>query len=219
APRTPDGKPDLQGVWNFRTATPLERPPEFAGREFLTDEDVANIEQRARDVLRNGCPDGLLMNTAPAYLDYGTRVVGSRRSSLIIDPPDGRRPAMTPEARKRLANVLAARGNPAGPDSLDPWDRCITRGLPVVMLPSAANNYVEIVQHPRYVVILTEMIHEARIVPLDDQPFPPPDVNAWIGYSRARWQGDTLLIETRNFPDHADFANFLGSGGQLRLLE
>ena len=129
-PRTPDGRPDLQGVWDFRTATPLERPPEFAGQEFLTDGDVAGVERRAAERLQvQGAHDPLL-NTAPWWLDFGTRVVGARRSSLIVDPPDGRIPAMTATALKRQADLLASRNAAEEAEGLAPWDRCITRGLP-----------------------------------------------------------------------------------------
>jgi hypothetical protein len=215
-PRTPDGKPDLQGIWNFRSATPLERPPEFANKEFLDDQDVAAAEQRAAELLRVNRPDGLLMNTPPWWLDYGTRVVGTRRSSLIVDPADGRVPAMTPQGLKRRATLEAAHASVDGPESLNPWERCVTRGLPTVMLPSAYNNNLQLVQTPGFVVIVTEMIHEARIVPVDGRPHLPPHLRAWMGDSRGRWEGDTLVVDTTNFSDEADF---LGAGNQLRLTE
>src|SRR5260221_8772537 len=165
-PRTPDGKPDLQGFWNFSSATPLERPPEFAAREFLSDQNVAAIEQRAAQ-LRLVDPDGRLLNTPPWWTDFGTRVVNTRRSSLIIDPPDGKVPSMTPEGLKRQADLSMAREAVDGPESLNPWERCVSRGVPAVMLPGAQNNNLQLLQTPGYVVIATEMIHEARIVPLD----------------------------------------------------
>ena len=215
-PRTPDGQPDLQGVWDFRTATPLERPPEFAEQEFLNDQGVAAVERRAAERLRVSSPDDLLMNTPPWWLDYGTRVVGARRSSLIVDPPDGRVPPMTREGSRRQADRLTARGVAEGPEGLSPWDRCITRGLPAAMLPGAYNNNLQLVQTPGYVVIITEMIHEARIVPVERRGPLPQNLRAWMGVSRGRWEGVTLVVETTLFSDEADFR---GAGGNLHLIE
>jgi hypothetical protein len=223
-PRTVDGKPDLQGIWNFRSATPLERPAEFAGQEFLSDEDVARVEQRAAERRRVEIPGDPFYNTPPWWLDSGTQVVNTRRTSLIIDPPDGRFPAMTPEGVKRAADIERARIAVDGPESLGSWERCITRGLPAVMMPSIQNNNLQILQTPGYVAIITEMIHEARIVPLDDRAPLPQTVRAWTGYPRGRWEGDTLVVETSHFSDQADFlappgSRFLGAGSQLRLTE
>jgi hypothetical protein len=223
-PRTTDGKPDLQGVWSFRSATPLERPAEFAGQEFLSDEDVARVEQRAAERLRVEIPGDPFFNTPPWWLDWGTRVVNTRRSSLIIDPSDGRLPAMTPEGVQREADLKRARVAVNGPESLTPWDRCITRGLPAVMMPSAYNNNLQILQTPGYIALITEMIHEARIVPLDDRVPLPQTPRTWTGYSRGRWDGDTLVLETSRFSDQADFIappgdRFLGGGARLRLIE
>ena len=215
-PRTPDGQPDLQGVWDFRTATPLERPREFAEQEFLNDQNVAAVERRAAQRLQVFSPDDPLMNTPPLWLDYGARVVSTRRSSLIVDPPDGRVPPMTPEGLTRQTDLLAARGSPHGPEDMNPWDRCITRGLPAAMLPGAYNNNLQLVQTPGYVVIITEMIHEARIVPIEGRGSLPQNVHAWMGVSRGRWDGGTLVVETTNFTDRADFR---GAGGKLRLIE
>ena len=216
APRTPDGQPDLQGIWDFRTATPLERPREFQEQEFLTDQNVAAVEQRAALRLQVQSPDDLLMNTPPWWLDYGTRVVGSRRSSLISDPPDGRLPPMTAAGSARQNDHLAARDAADDPEGLSSWDRCITKGVPASTLPAAYNNNLQIVQTRDYVVIATEMIHEARIVPLDGRPFPPSSLRAWTGVSRGRWEGSTLVVETTHFSEQA---NYLGAGGSLRLVE
>ena len=226
APRTPDGQPDLQGNWNFRSATPLERPAEFADKEFLSEQDVAAVERRAAELGQVDRPDGSLMNTPPWWLDYGTRVVQTRRSSLIVDPPDGRLPAMTPQGLKRQADLTREHATVNGPESLNPWERCITRGLPAVMLPSAYNNNLQVLQTPGFVVITTEMIHEARIVPLGGRPHLPDSLRAWMGDSRGRWEGDTLVVDTTNFSDQADFwapgsgsMRFLGGGGRLHLTE
>ena len=219
-PRTPDGHPDLQGVWDFRTATPLERPRELQSQEFLDDRDRAAVERRAAERLRVQSADDPLLNTPPWWLDYGREVVRSNRSSLIVDPPDGRLPPMTPEGVKRQNDQLAAREAAEGPEGLTPWDRCITKGVPASMLPGAQNNNLQIVQTTDYVVIITEMIHEARIVPMKTRE-PLPAVRAWTGASRGRWEGDTLVVETGQFAANARFAyaSFLGSAGQLRLLE
>ena len=215
-PRTPDGQPDLQGIWDFRTATPLERPREYAEQEFLSDQNVATVERRAAQRLQVYSPDDVLMNTPPLWLDYGTRVVSTRRSSLIVDPPDGRVPPMTAQGLRRQTDLLTARGSPDGPEDMNPWDRCITRGLPAAMLPAAYNNNLQIVQTPGYVVIITEMIHEARIVPIEGRGSLPQNVRAWMGVSRGRWEGGTFVVETANFIDRADFR---GAGGKLRLIE
>ncbi len=216
APRTPDGQPDLQGVWNFRTATPLERPPEFAEQEFLNDQSVAAVERRAAERLRIQGPDDPILNTPPWWLDYGTRVVGTKRSSLIVDPPDGRMPPMTPAGLKRQTELVRARASADGPEGLSPWDRCITRGLPEAMLPSAYNNNLQLVQTPAHVVIITEMIHEARIVPVDGRGHLSEKLRAWNGDSRGRWEGDTLVVDTTNFSDKA---NFRGARENLKVLE
>ena len=216
APLTPDGHPDLQGVWDFRTATPLERPPEFAHREFLNDEDVAAVEQRAAERLRVEVTGDQLFNTAPWWLDFGSRVVGARRSSLITDPPDGRIPRMTPAGLKRVADLAATRASPDGPEALALWDRCITRGFPEAMFPTAYNNNVQIVQTTRYVVIVTEMIHDARVVPVDGSEHPSQKFRTWNGDSRGHWEGDTLVVDTTNFSDKA---NFRGARGNLHVIE
>jgi len=214
-PRTPDRHPDLQGIWDFRTATPLERPRELQDQEFLTDQTRANVERRAAERLRIQSSDDPLLNTPPWWLDYGREIVRTGRSSLIVDPPDGRIPAMTPEGLKRQNDQLAAREAPNGPESLMPWDRCITKGVPASMLPGAQNNNLQIVQTADHVVISTEMIHEARIVPIN-RGNPLPRVRAWTGISRGHWEGNTLVIETDRFLERA---SFLGATGQLRLVE
>jgi hypothetical protein len=221
-PRTPDGQPDLQGVWDYRTATPLERPAAFAGKEFLTEQEIADYERRAAAREDGRPPDD--PRSAPSvhppwWLDYGRSVVGTRRSSLIVDPPDGRIPATTAAARKRTAERRAAateRGPADGPEDRSLWERCITRGLPEGMLPAGYNNNVQFVQTPGYVVILSEMIHDARIVPIDGRPHAPAAIRSWLGDSRGRWEGNTLIIETTNFSPKT---NFRGAGEHLRLVE
>jgi hypothetical protein len=221
-PRTPDGHPDLQGVWDYRTVTPLERPPQFAGKEFLTDQEVADYERRAAARTDGRPPDDPRTDPSvqpPEWLDYGKKMVGGNRSSLIIDPPDGRIPPLTPAAQAKAATRRAEARNRGGAD--DPelrttWERCITRGLPEGVLPAGYNNNVQIFQSPGYVVIVMEMIHDARIIPLDGRSHLSHGSGQWMGDSRGHWDGDTLVIDTVNFSEKT---NFRGSGERLHLIE
>jgi hypothetical protein len=221
-PRTPDGQPDLQGVWDYRTATPLERPAEFAGKEFLTDQEIADYERRAAAREDGRPPDDPRTDPSvhpPWWLDYGRRVVATRRSSLIIDPPDGRIPAQTAGALKRAAERRAAsggRGPADSPEDRTLWERCITRGHPEGMLPAGYNNNIQVVQTPGYVVIVSEMIHDARVIPIDGRPHAPAVIQSWLGDSRGRWDGATLVVETRNFTSKSAFR---GASEHLRLTE
>lgn len=218
-PRTPDGQPDFQGVWAISTLTPLERPAEFAGKEFLTEQEAAEYQRRTLDATDRDRRDGgndvdLRRNYNEFWRERGTTVVASRRTSLIVDPPDGRIPTFTPEARKkRTASAEAAR-LPSGPEDLALRIRCITRGLP--MVPTPNNNFFQIVQAPGYVAILQEMMYEARIISLDGRPHAPQGVRAYMGDARGHWEGDTLVIDTTNFIGKNDF---LGSDENLHLTE
>jgi hypothetical protein len=210
-PRTPWGKPDLRGTWDFRTATPLERPTELAGKEFLTEAEAVEFERRnlERNDRDRNVPAGEVGDYNDFWYDRGKRVTGNRRTSLIIDPPDGRMPPLTPEAQKsRAAQTEARRGvdmdaptpggwvHDLGPGGLRV--RCIigfSSGPP--MTPSAYNNNVHLFQTAEHVAIMTEMIHDARIVPLDGRPH--GTMKKWAGDSRGRWDGDTLVVDTINF--------------------
>ena len=210
-PPTPWGQPDLQGTWDFRTVTPLERPAELAGKAVLTAAEAAEFEKGAlvRSDRDRNVPAGNVGDYNQFWYDRGTEVAGTRRTSLIIDPPDGRIPALTPEAqKKKTAEAEARRGvdideptpggwlHDLGPGGLRV--RCIlgfNSGPP--MTPSAYNNNVQLFQTPNYVVILNEMIHDARIVPLDGRPH--GTLRQWAGDSRGRWEGDTLIVDTVNF--------------------
>ncbi len=225
-PRTAWGAPDLQGIWDYRTLTPLERPDELDGREFLTHEEVADLEQQRRD-RPDGRPPGDPRTApsvhAPYWLDYGTTAVSSGRSSLIVDPPDGRIPALSTEGLRRAAQRRSARQRRGPADSFSDrnlWERCITRGLPNGMLPAGYNNNIQILQTPNHVVILNEMIHDARIVPLDARHSVgatlADGVRQWRGHSRGHWEGDTLVVETTNFSPAAEFR---GAADNLRLVE
>ena len=223
-PRTPDGHPDLQGVWDFRSATPLERPARFAGREFMTPEEVVEYEKLAL-AREDGRPPDDARSTEDQsvhpvwWLDYGKKVVKTARTSLIVDPADGKIPAQTAEGRERAAARRAAARTHGPADSYENrslQERCITRGLPEVTLPGPYNNNVQIVQAPGYVMLMYEMIHDARIVPMDGRPHAEASLRSWMGDSRGRWEGDTLVIDTANFTDRT---NFRGAGANLHLVE
>ena len=202
-PRTSVGKPDLGGIWDFATITPLERPLKFAGKEFLTESEAKMLEALWT------VPEPTYTATGTYnrwWTDYGTRVVKTRRTSLIVDPPDGKLPALTPEVEKRAALRRLAREAPAGPEAFNLAERCLlgfNAGPP--LRPGAYNNKVQIIQTPDTVAIVTEMIHDARIVPLDGRPPLPKSIEQWRGDSRGRWEGDTLVVETRNFPSSNAF--------------
>lgn len=210
-PRTAWGHPDLQGVWDFRTVTPLERPKELAGKAVLTEEEAAEFERQAarRNDRDTNVPAGNVGDYNEFWYDRGRQVAGTRQTSLIIDPPDGRIPALTPEAeQKRQEEAEKRKGvqidepTPGGfVEDLGPGGlrvRCIlgfNSGPP--MTPSAYNNNVQIFQTREYVVLLNEMIHDARIIPMDGRPH--GKIRQWAGDSRGRWEGDTLVVDTRNF--------------------
>jgi hypothetical protein len=223
-PKTPDGQPDLQGYWTNATLTPLERPALLAGKASLTPEEAAAYVKQVRDQgnrdRRGGSAD---TDVGEAYNDFwfdrGTKIVGSLRTSLITDPPDGKIPALTPEAQKRMDEVRAYnRDHPAdGPENRGLAERCLiwaTAGPP--MLPGPYNNAYEIVQNRDYVVILSEMIHDARVVPLDGQPHLGAGVRQWVGNSRGHWEGNTLVVDTTDFSGKAPFR---GSDQNLHLVE
>ena len=225
-PPTASGHPDLQGTWNFSTITPLERPAEFAGKEFLTDAEAAAYEKRTvqrnnRDT-RESSADA---DVASAYNEFwwdrgvhAARVNGRVRTSLIVDPPDGKIPALTADAQRRAAaRADARRDHPAdGPEDRSLGERCLLFNAGPPMLSGPYNNFVQILQSSDYVVILNEMIHDSRIVPLDGRPHLPQRIRRLLGDSRGRWDGNTLVVETTNFSDKT---NVRGSGEQLRLTE
>jgi hypothetical protein len=197
-PRTPWGDPDLQGVWSYATLTPLERPASVGGREFFTREEAAAREAEAEVDAppRPGDPGTYNVH----WFDRG-KIASNLRTSLIVDPPDGRLP-LTPEARKLIAaKTQYAQAHPA--DSwLDrsAWDRCITyHGVPPIS--TGYNNTYQILQTPDYVAILVENIHDVRIIPLDRRPRLSDSIQQWNGDSRGRWEGKTLIVETSNYSD------------------
>ena len=216
APRTPWGHPDLQGVWDQTTGTPLERPAAYKDRKFLTDQEAADRErQRFAEFDQPGRAGGTG--------DYGSVWrEGSKNAlkmtALIVDPEDGRIPALTPEARRAAVARTTARRGRGEADSWEDrslWERCITRGTP--RIPNNYNSNWHILQTLQYVVIVQEMIHETRIIPLVSQPHLPAGLRQWLGDSRGRWDGDTLIVETTNFKDEAEFRGF--PLGRTRLVE
>jgi hypothetical protein len=210
-PRTPEGKPDLQGNWSFAFITPFERPGNLGEKTTLTDQEVEEFEQQtaARANQDDNRQRGTAADVSRAYNDFwydrGTRVVGTRQTSIVVDPPNGRVPATTPAAQARATErqALRRKTQPAdGPEDRSLGERCIlgfNAGPPFA--PSAYNNNIQIVQTKDYVVIMTEMVHDARIVPLDGRPHLPSKSRLWMGDSRGRWEGDTLVVETTNFSD------------------
>ena len=211
-PRTAWGAPDLQGIYDFGTATPFQRPAELAGRATFTAEEAAVQEQINAAQFAEGLNTENL--TPPNYnnfwFDNGSGVLPTQQSSLVVDPPDGRLPAFTEQQERRFEAERAAGGLPArmhfggigvdGPEDRGLGERCLlgfNSGPP--LMPSAYNNYMQLFQTEDYVVILTEMVHEARIIPLDGREHLSRGIPQWLGDGRGRWEGDTLVIETENF--------------------
>jgi len=221
--RTPDGQPDLQGTWTNATLTPLERPASLTDKEFLTEQEAAEFARQAlQDVDADRRDGGSNTDVNRAYNEFWRdrgKVVPSRRTSLILDTPDGRIPPLTPEGQKRAAaRAEARRLHPYdGPEDRSPAERCVASpnaGPP--MLPANYNANYQIVQTPGYVTILSEQIHETRVIPLDGRTHLPANIRQWMGDSRGHWEGATLVVETTNFTDRT---NFGGSGPGLRLVE
>jgi hypothetical protein len=229
-PRTADGQPDLQGIWAYATLTPLERPAELAGKEFFTEKEVAAYEKSLlqknnRDRRDGGAQADLTRAYNELWYDSGSHIVKTRRTSLVIDPPDGRIPAFTPEAQKRM-DARAEDRRRRGGDPADSWEdrnlgeRCLTRGAP--KLPGGYNNNIQIAQAPGYVAIMQEMIHETRIIPLDGRPHLPSNVRLWLGDSRGHWEGKTLVVDTTNFTGKIVSNSFnccRGAGENLHVIE
>jgi hypothetical protein len=214
APRTPWGDPDLQGDYTnkYEQGTPFERPDEFDGRrlEDIQGEELARILQQRQDMvllriaLAGGDPAGNL--GGPLHWQDQFEVTKGSRPWFVVDPPDGKIPAQTPEARQRAAARQAARRGRGQADSwLDRslYDRCITRGLPGSMMPAIYGNSYRIVQAPGIVAIQYEMVHETRVIPLDGRPHVGTEVRAHMGDARGWWDGDTLVVETTNFRDES----------------
>ena len=222
--RTPDGQPDLQGIWSFATITPLERPADLAGKEFFTEQEAVEYEKQTRERNDKDRRDGPAeADVGRAYNDFwwdpGTKVVQTRRTSLVIDPKDGRIPPMTAAARERQAERQAANREHEfdGPENRPLPERClILQGAGPPITPTAYNNNTQIVQGPGYVAINIEMGHEVRIIPLDGRPHLADNIRQWKGDSRGHWEGDTLVVETTNLSNKSPFR---GSSENMKLTE
>ena len=253
-PRTAWGQPDLGGVWEYKTRTPLERPERFDGREFLTEEEAAEIEERERARIqameerpaqrtiaiptaddRPGrwldSPDHpSLQGQTGSYnifwFDWGTTAVSTRRTSLIVDPPDGRLPALTEAGRER-ARTMGSRSSFSDTVStaesyldLSNSDRCLMSGnAGPPMLPGVYNNNMQLFQTPDHVAIMNEMMHTVRVIPLDGRPAPTNGIRQYVGEGRGYWDGDTLVVETMNFNDDRTHTTWRNTGRNRTLVE
>jgi len=231
-PRTPWGDPDLQGDWTSQgeLGVPFERAKEFGTRQELSDEEFAKAADRLRTERdrdnaefdletadrSNAGAVGSATSPPPHWLERGNP---SRRTSMVIDPPDGRVPEITAEARARIQRQVRGSfgdGPWNGPKDFTLYDRCITRGVPGSMFPAVYNANTRIVQGPGFVAITYEMIHETRIIPVDGRDHISPTIRQLHGDSRGRWEGDTLVVDARNF---SDATNYRGAGQNLHLVE
>jgi len=197
-PRTPWGDPDLQGVWTTQTTTPLERPAKYGDRAQLSAEEVAELQKEA-NVRGDRPPAPGDTGTSNQFWMEPTKVLA--RTSLIVDPPNGRLPALTPEAQRNIAS-RAAYLQVHQADSWEDrsvWERCLGRGMPRVGSNNGSN--LQISQAPGYVVVATEVVHETRVIPVDGRPRLPEQVRLWNGDARGHWEGATLVVETTNFLD------------------
>ena len=228
--RTPWGQPDLQGIWDFRTITPIERPDDLGEQAFLTEEEAAGLEQDAidRDIrlwdqeARRTEAGGSVGGYNNFWMDRGTAPIETRRTSLIIDPPNGRLPGLSEIGRQRMEERRAhLEAHPA--DSYtdrNTSDRCIVgfnAGPPIT--PLAYNQNMQLFQTPDHVVVMTEMVHTTRVIPVDGRPGLDEGIRQWSGDSRGHWEGDTLVVETVNFPDHDAYSTWRGSSTDMKLVE
>ena len=227
APRTAWGAPDVQGIWDFRTITPMERPEDLGDKAFLTEEEAVQREQAAvqRDIelweadARRTEAGGSVGGYNNFWMDRGTRVIGTRRTSLVIDPPNGRLPEMTEEGTARRADGRGSFSDRIQDSYTDfsNADRCLmgfNAGPPIT--PGGYNQNVQIFQTPDEVVLLTEMVHTVRVVPLDGRAGLDESLAQWSGVSRGHWEGDTLVVETANFDVDR---NWRGASANMRLEE
>ena len=235
-PLGPDGHPDLQGVWLNNSATPVERPKALEGRQSLTDDEVAELRKRADRLFKNTNADfaagDAVFLAALANIDHfkSANATGTtfemierefdNRTSLIVDPPDGRIPQLTAEGQQRRAAAAEKRRRPPeGPEDLNHVERCLTYGVPRLSSTNTGAGplgYYQIIQTPSYVVLFLEAVHEARIINLDGRPHLPASLRGWQGDSRGHWEGRTLVVDTTNFSTKNDF---MGSSDHLHVVE
>ena len=232
APRTPWGEPDLQGTWTSQAelGVPFERPAALGTRQLLNDEEFVEREVQAQNQIKSDNADfdpatadlsragqvGSATSPPPTWLERGR---ASRRTSLVIDPPDGRMPATSPagQRRQRAAGLGALDNGPFdGPENMGLYQRCITRGVPNAMFPAVYNANTRIVQGPGFVALTYEMIHETRVISTTAQPHLNPHFRQYLGDSRGHWEGDTLVVDVTNFSARDDYR---GSGAGLHLVE
>src|SRR6185369_4268228 len=231
--RTPWGDPDLQGIYNNsnESGTAMQRPPEFAGRRLqdVTPEEMARLAKdrasRIEKVAENiGATEENPTGAGPThwYENYNPK---NSRAWMISDPPDGQTPALTEDAKRRAAAVRAARrggdgynkGPFDGPEDFTLYVRCITRGVPGSMMPAIYGNSYDITQGPGFVAIRYEMVHETRVIPLDNRPHLPATLRSHMGDARGHWEGNTLVVETTNFRDESVYRN--GNPSTMKLVE
>lgn len=227
--RTSWGHPDLQGIWTTdkEIGVPFERPVELGDKAVLTDQEFAARAQAIKKRYQDEKADRKVRTgdteAGPEHW-YEGGLHSSRRTSLITDPPNGRMPEYTAEGKQRVVPKGSAlgfvggsftKGPYDGPEDMALTDRCITRGLPQTWIPSEYNNGFEIVQSPDYVTIFYERLHEARVIPLDGRPHLDPSMGQWMGDSRGRWEGNTLVVDVTNF----DRTTFHKSSRALHLIE
>jgi len=228
--KTPWGDPDIQGLWPASANIPMQRPAALAGETSLSDAELARRQQQAaqqadRDAEEFVPTSGAAVSINPPgyWVEHGTP---NKQTSLVVDPPDGRVPALTPGATARMHALRGGRG-PAShfPDVVNSWEdfdvysRCISRGLLASMLPTLYNFGNEIIQAPGYVVIRNEMIHEARVIPLDGRPHVGKNIRTYMGDSRGHWDGNTLVVETTNFNGEIPVAGGAPPTDQLKIVE
>jgi hypothetical protein len=204
-PKTPWGEPDLQGMWplNHLIATPFQRPEKYGDRRLMTDEEFAAAQKSATDRNKR-------FESGPIpQADSGTQVL--RLTSLLSEPPNGRFPQLTPQGKEMYAKMHGSYkpGQTVfdSPEDFDSWDRCITRGMPVSMFPRNYNNGIRVIQSPGYVLLVLEMAHEVRIIPTNGRPAVDNNIKEWMGESRGRWEGNTLVVETTHFNGRGDMTN------------
>ena len=219
---TPWGDPNIQGVWDKRTITPLERPARFENRAFLSPEEITDYEKASAE-REDGRPLDFGRTSIsvhdPDDLDYGSKYVTTGQTSLVVQPSNGRIPAYTKSADERADRARKMR---EGRGPADSWidrnltERCLTWGVPQGMLPQPYNNNLKILQTPDHVMVYLEMAHDVRIIPLDGRPHLPEDLRLWHGDSRGHWEGDTLVVRTKNFSAKS---NFRGANVDLETEE
>jgi hypothetical protein len=227
-PRTPSGKPDFQGTWLNNTATPLERPKNLGDRAYFTEAEAAEWEKTYQiTILRNNAAS---QNVDPTFHVEATGIeidtfepgplLPGRRSSLIVDPPDGRLPALTPAGQRRLADLRERTviHHTDNPENQTNSERCLATANTAVppLMPNLYNNHLQIVQTGAYVIFLSEMVHDARVIPLNGRPHLPPTIRQWKGDPVGRWEGDVLVVDTTNFNGEVSFR---GAGPNMHLTE